>query len=211
MLVGGCMKLSKDKFVYYGSFNPMTLGHRSVIGLLIKKFGDGIEIIVEPVNEKFYPPKENVLVSIKHRQSMILDTCFEIPNVVLGLQTEFDDHHTKWCELAQHYNAKNIVLGNDNLPTLEKYFSTKGEYIEDMLGDCNMIVVTRDDSDGKEYVKNSKKLSEYKSKFTFLNNDVNFSSSTQVREKIKNKKNFSSDVHTEVFKYINRYKLYQGE
>jgi nicotinic acid mononucleotide adenylyltransferase len=205
------MKLSKDKFVYYGSFNPMTLGHRNVIGLLIKKFGDGIEIIVEPVNEKFYPSKKDILIPIKQRQSMILDTCFKIPNVILGLQTEVDDHHTKWYELAQYYKAKNIVLGNDNLPTLEKYFSTKGEYIEGMLGDCNMIVVIRDGSDGKEYIKNSKKLSEYKNRFTFLNNDVNFSSSTQVREKIKNKKNFSSDVHEEVFKYINKYKLYQGE
>ena len=204
------MKLNKNKFLYYGSFNPITLGHKHVIDMVFKKFGKDIYIFVEAVNELYYPPKKDILIPIAQRHNMMFDTICGYQNVVVGVASLLEARHVKWYDLAQKHDARNIIIGSDNLKTIEKYYSTKGEYIQDMLENCNIIVVNRDGFDSKEYVKNSEKLSGYRNRFTFLKPEKEFCSSSQVREKIKNNKNFSQDVHEEVYKYVNKYNFYKG-
>ena len=198
--------------LYFGTFNPIHIGHLIIANHLAEYSGlDQIWMVVTPHN-----PLKNKQTLLEDHQRLHLvylaleeypkikpsDIEFKLPqpnytvNTLAHLQDKFPQHEFS------------LILGEDNLKTLHKW-----KNFEVILQNHKIYVYPRVSD---EAVTNSNKKSfklnlEHKnnSKIYFIDAPIVEISSTFIRENIKNKKNVRPLLSEKVWEYIDNNNFYK--
>ncbi len=190
------------KCYFFGTFNPVHLGHMEVAAKIKEQFGFD-NIIFVP---SYTPPHKFKLdVTPKNRLDMLIEAVGKenVSDVEFFLPAPSYSYSTI-LELKKRDNTDkiNYVIGYDAFFGIEKWMKT------DVLKEnTNFIVVPRDT---KFSVTGA--LSHLKSKgYNFEVADVDFIniSSNMVRERLLNGESACDLLHPNVDRYINEYGLYK--
>lgn len=190
-----------------GSFNPPTKAHIEII----KKVGSLNYIdktLILPVGD-FY--KKEDLISVNHRINMLNAIFKDMDNfIVSDLEAKFNKQ-LKTLESLQllkeqyHKNDIAFVMGADNLIDIKTWYK-----YEEILLKFNFIVFDRDDLNALDIINNDEVLSKYRHKFFIERLNIeNGISSTKVRTLIKEKKEYSKYLESNIYKYIKENELYK--
>lgn len=190
-----------------GSFNPPTKAHIEII----KKVGSLNYIdktLILPVGD-FY--KKEDLISVNHRINMLNVIFKDMDNfIVSNLEAKFNKQ-LKTLEslrlLKEQYPKNDIafVMGADNLIDIKTWYK-----YEEILLKFNFIVFDRDDLNALDIINNDEVLSKYRHKFFIERLNIeNGISSTKVRTLIKEKKEYSKYLESNIYKYIKENELYK--
>lgn len=190
-----------------GSFNPPTKAHIEII----KKVGSLNYIdktLILPVGD-FY--KKEDLISVNHRINMLNAIFKDMDNfIVSDLEAKFNKQ-LKTLESLQllkeqyHKNDIAFVMGADNLIDIKTWYK-----YEKILSEFNFIVFDRDDLNALDIINNDEVLSKYRHKFFIERLNIeNGISSTKVRTLIKEKKEYSKYLESNIYKYIKENELYK--
>jgi nicotinate-nucleotide adenylyltransferase len=199
--------MGKTIYLYDGSFNPITLGHKLLINSLLKDY-DAKKVFVAPM-PNFYRAIKPELVDIQHRINMIKN--LNIPGVeVLNISCLFNLETFSLKGLLDFLSRVLCleiipVIGLDVLADIENWYNG-----EELLQSYNVMVFNRNDDNLVEIVDNSKLLSKYKDKIIVTNIIANEISSTKVRNRIDQ---FYEDqcedlIANSTFNYIKENNLY---
>ena len=188
--------------VFGGSFNPPHKMHLKIgKELLDKKYLDCI--IYVPTGSKY--KYKNNLVSVRDRFNMLkLMTCNDERFIVSDF--ELKDREVYTYETLDYF--RNIYLnddiyficGADNLSYIDLW--KNGFYL---LENYKFLVVKRY-TDPIDNILN--KLAKYRDNIIISNIEMNSLSSTEVREKLKNREDISDLLDDDVINYIEKNNLY---
>lgn len=184
--------------VFGGAFNPPTVGHYEIIKLLKSKYPND-KLILMPVSNKYEKTDINYYY---HRYEMLKLLVKDFNNIVISNieeDKEFLGTINSLNILSKTYNDLTLVIGMDQFLVIESWISYK-----ELLKNYKMIVVNRD-SDINKVKSYKEKYKDYE--ITYLDLNVDTSSSSFRREPITNKNMLTKDV----YKYIKNNKLYEGE
>ena len=109
--------------------------------------------------------------------------------------------------LKEQYHKNDIafVMGADNLIDIKTWYK-----YEKILSEFNFIVFDRDDLNALDIINNDEVLSKYRHKFFIERLNIeNGISSTKVRTLIKEKKEYSKYLESNIYKYIKENELYK--
>ncbi len=179
--------------LFIGSFNPITNAHIEICELLKNDFE---KIVLVPVNSK-----DKYLVSIKDRINMlsILTKKYKFLEISDIMKNYSYLNYRIIDLLKQEYGNLNIIMGSDLLEKLDTF----DNYVY-LLENYNFCIISRDDN-----VANliNNKFLKYKDKFIVFNYHNN-TSSTMVREYLKNNKDTKNILDNDVLNYIKENNLY---
>lgn len=188
--------------LYFGSFNPIHVGHIELAKYLLHCTSlDEIWFVVSPQNPLKQTEK---LLCDDMRLAMVRMAVADVPNMKI-CDVEFHLSKPSYTIDTLTYLSKNypssdftLIIGSDNVPTFNKWKN----YLE-ILKRYSIIVYPRQFSDI------SKERKDYP-QMIFMEGAPLFKfSSTEVRENIRQGKNFESMVDALVFDFIQKYKLYR--
>ena len=188
--------------LYFGSFNPIHVGHVELAKYLLHCTSlDEIWFVVSPQNPLKQTEK---LLCDDMRLAMVRMAVADVPNMKI-CDVEFHLSKPSYTIDTLTYLSKNypssdftLIIGSDNVPTFNKWKN----YLE-ILKRYSIIVYPRQFSDI------SKERKDYP-QMIFMEEAPLFKfSSTEVRENIRQGKNFESMVDALVFDFIQKYKLYR--
>ena len=188
--------------LYFGSFNPIHVGHVELAKYLLHSTSlDEIWFVVSPQNPLKQTEK---LLCDDMRLAMVRMAVADVPNMKI-CDVEFHLSKPSYTIDTLTYLSKNypssdftLIIGSDNVPTFNKWKN----YLE-ILKRYSIIVYPRQFSDI------SKERKDYP-QMIFMEGAPLFKfSSTEVRENIRQGKNFESMVDALVFDFIQKYKLYR--
>ncbi len=188
--------------LYFGSFNPIHVGHVELAKYLLHCTSlDEIWFVVSPQNPLKQTEK---LLCDDMRLAMVRMAVADVPNMKI-CDVEFHLSKPSYTIDTLTYLSKNypssdftLIIGSDNVPTFNKWKN----YLE-ILKRYSIIVYPRQFSDI------SKERKDYP-QMIFMEGAPLFKfSSTEVRENIRQGKNFESMVDALVFDFIQKYKLYR--
>jgi len=189
--------------IFGGSFNPIHLGHLCAAKQVLEK-AKLDQIWFTPAYRN--PLKPTYGISEKHRIKMIKLAIDDIPNFRLS-DFEVDQKILFTVEsvriLKKKYPKHNFywIIGSDLVPQLEKW-----DDIRHLIKEIRFVIVpVLGDNIGR--IKKNKFVKINKSLILggCLKTDL---SSTEVREYIKSKKDFSNLVPKSVYEYIKKHRLY---
>lgn len=175
--------------VYSGSFNPIHIGHKTIIEYLSKNF-NWTYLIVTPQN----PLKDNIEIPFKKRIEMVNEALYRnnIFNVISNsiekdmLPPYYTINTLRKLKENEPNNNFKLVIGADCLNDIKKWYS-----YQDILIDFGVIVFPRDGLSFNE-------LNDIKASLLKENNSYNIDiiniktpdiSSTEIRKAIKNGEN----------------------
>ena len=188
--------------VFGGSFNPPHKMHLKIgKELLDKKYLDCI--IYVPTGSK-YKYKNNLISDIDRLNMLKLMTCNDERFIVRDF--ELKDREVYTYETLDYF--KNIyvndeiyfICGTDNLSYIDLW--KNGFYL---LENYKFLVVKRY-TDPIDNILN--KLAKYRDNIIISNIEMNSLSSTEVREKLKNREDISDLLDDDVINYIEKNNLY---
>lgn len=188
--------------LYFGSFNPIHVGHVELAKYLLHCTSlDEIWFVVSPQNPLKQTEK---LLCDDMRLAMVRMAVADVPNMKI-CDVEFHLSKPSYTIDTLTYLSKNypssdftLIIGSDNVPTFNKWKN----YLE-ILKRYSIIVYPRQFSDI------SKERKDYP-QMIFMEGAPLFKfSSTEVRKNIRQGKNFESMVDALVFDFIQKYKLYR--
>lgn len=188
--------------LYFGSFNPIHVGHVELAKYLLHCTSlDEIWFVVSPQNPLKQTEK---LLCDDMRLAMVRMAVADVPNMKI-CDVEFHLSKPSYTIDTLTYLSKNypssdftLIIGSDNVPTFNKWKN----YLE-ILKRYSIIVYPRQFSDISKERKNYPQM-------IFMEGAPLFKfSSTEVRENIRQGKNFESMVDALVFDFIQKYKLYR--
>ena len=189
--------------VFGGSFNPPHKMHLNIgIQLINKQYVDNV--IYVPTGSK-YKYKNNLLPD-KNRLEMleILTKNYEYLDVN---DYELKDEVVYTCETLAYfkevYKDDDIyfVCGADNLSYIDKWKNG-----EEILRGYKILVMKRKGEDIDELLE---KFKEYKHNIVVADVEQQDISSTDIRERLKNKEDVLDVLDKEVYEYIRKNKLYE--
>lgn len=186
--------------LYFGSFNPIHIGHLAIANYMLEFTDlDKIWFVVSPQN----PLKnKSSLLADNHRLSLVreaiaenknfkaIDIEFKLPkpsytiNTLLHLEEKYPD------------NEFVLIMGSDNLESLNKW-----KNYEEILNNYSIYVYPRPKSDGGSF-KNHPHVK-------LVNAPLMEVSATFLRNAIKEKKNVSSFFHPKVWEYLKEMHFYE--
>lgn len=188
--------------VFGGSFNPPHKMHLKIgKELLDKKYLDCI--IYVPTGSK-YKYKNNLISDLDRLNMLKLMTCNDERFIVSDF--ELKDREVYTYETLDYF--KNIyvndeiyfICGTDNLSYIDLW--KNGFYL---LENYKFLVVKRY-TDPIDNILN--KLAKYRDNIIISNIEMNSLSSTEVREKLKNREDISDLLDDDVINYIEKNNLY---
>ena len=198
--------------LYFGTFNPIHIGHLIIANHLAEYSGlDQIWMVVTPHNP--FKNKQTLLDDYQRLQLVFLatedypkikpsDIEFKLPqpnytvNTLAYLQEKFPQH------------IFSLIMGEDNLKSLHKWKNH-----EIILQNHEIYVYPRISSEIDTNLKGelAKQISIYKNhpKIHIIDAPIVEISSTFIRENIKNKKNVQPLLPSKVWEYIDHNNLYK--
>ena len=188
--------------VFGGSFNPPHKMHLNIgVQLVNKQYVDNV--IYVPTGSK-YKYKNNLLPD-KNRLDMleILTKNYKYLDVN---DYELKDEVVYTCETLAHfkeiYSNDDIyfVCGADNLSYIDKWKNG-----EEILSNYKILVMKRKGEDIDELLE---KFKEYRNNIVVADIEQQDISSTDIRERLKNKEEVLDVLDKEVYEYIRKNKLY---
>lgn len=188
--------------IFGGSFNPPHKMHLNIgVQLVNKQYVDNV--IYVPTGSK-YKYKNNLLPD-KNRLDMleILTKNYKYLDVN---DYELKDEVVYTCETLAHfkeiYSNDDIyfVCGADNLSYIDKWKNG-----EEILSNYKILVMKRKGEDIDELLE---KFKEYRNNIVVADIEQQDVSSTDIRERLKNKEEVLDVLDKEVYEYIRKNKLY---
>ena len=192
--------------LYFGSFNPVHIGHIAIAGYMLEFTGlDNIWFIVSPHNPL---KKKETLLDNYQRLHMI--------NLAIGNNDKLKDSDIEFRMPAPSYTIDtltyleekhpdhqfSLIMGEDNLYTLHKWKNAS-----ELVKKCRIIVYPR-----KGSVKPATPLLEgllSKAKVTFVKAPLMDISGTFIRNGIKKGKDMSYFLPPPVWQYIDEMHFYK--
>jgi len=192
--------------LYFGSFNPIHIGHTAIAGYMTEFTGlDQVWFVVSPHNPL---KKKETLLADHHRIYMVqlaigdndrlkasdIEFKLPVPSYTIDTLTYLKEKHSK--------NEFGLVMGEDNLYTLHKWKNA-----EELVSRYPIYVYPRPDS-GKP---SSPLLDQLLAKADVHRVDAPLMdiSGTFIRSGIKNKKDMSYFLSAAVWKYIREMHFYE--
>ena len=188
--------------VFGGSFNPPHKMHLKIgLDLLNNNYLD--KVIYVPTGSK-YKYKNNLISDLDRLNMLKLMTCNDERFIVSDF--ELKDREVYTYETLDYF--KNIyvndeiyfICGTDNLSYIDLW--KNGFYL---LENYKFLVVKRY-TDPIDNILN--KLAKYRDNIIISNIEMNSLSSTEVREKLKNREDISDLLDDDVINYIEKNNLY---
>lgn len=192
--------------LYFGSFNPIHIGHIAIAGYMTEYAGlDQVWFVVSPHNPL---KKKETLLADHQRLHMVnlaigdnvrLKACniefkLTVPSYTIDTVTYLNEKYPK--------NIFVLIMGEDNLYTLHKW-----KNVRELINKCSVYVYSRHDSVKPVSLLLDKILSTsdiHKVKAPLM--DI---SGTFIREGIKRGKDMSYFLPTAVWKYITEMHFYE--
>ena len=188
--------------IFGGSFNPPHLMHLQIgLDLLDKKYVD--KIIYVPTGNKY--KYKNNLVSDGDRYKM-LEIMIGNDSRFMVSDYELKDYVVYTCDTLEYFKNKYpndeiyFVCGADNLSYVDEW---KKGFI--LLENYKFLVIRRNTDNIDKILKRYKK---YCDNIILSDMSMNSLSSTEIREKIKNKESIDGLVDSNVGHYISEKGLY---
>ena len=180
--------------LFIGSFNPPTLAHLEIVLKLSKEFE---RIVLVPVNSK-----DKYLININHRIKMLEIYRNKYNFLVIDdIMKNYSYLNYRIIDLLKNkYGDVKIIIGSDLLDKISSF-----DNYSYLLSHYSYVVIERDECDAKNIIKSKYNL--WKDKFKVIKFN-NTSSSTKVRELLKNNKNIENILDLDVFEYIKKHHLY---
>ena len=185
--------------IYGGSFNPMHIGHEKIVDYVLKNL-DMDKIIIIPVGIPSH--RENNLEESDTRLKICREIFksnekVEVSDIEIKSERKSYTYDTL-LKLIQIYDKDNEffeIIGEDSLKNLKTWKNYK-----ELLNLCKFIVFRRKDD------KNTKIDSEFlnNKNIIILENEYYNISSTEIRNKVKNKEDISELVNQKVKKLIEK-------
>lgn len=188
--------------IFGGSFNPPHKMHLNIVEELLETTLDKIIIVPTGLHYSY----KNNLISNEHRYNMLKIMTKHNDKIEIS-DFEFKDEEIHSYDTLEYY--KNIykndtlyfVCGLDNISYVDKWY--KGEYL---LNNYKFLVITRDTNNLNEILN---KYEKYKDNIIITNIKSNTTSSSVIREELKNKNyDLTASVDQEVLNYIKENNLY---
>lgn len=155
--------------VYGGSFNPPTLAHQAIIEKLINLYPEA-KIIVVPVGDDY---RKKDLAPFFHRLEMVKLMIAPYEQVILssleGIHPFKGTIHTLKT-LNETYDELYVVMGQDQLEFIDSWIDARK-----LLDTYPFMVIRRKGFMDKD--KLSEKLKDWNYHFTFIDFDIDISSS----------------------------------
>ena len=206
----GMIKLIKRKkaiVIFGGAFNPPHKFHFSIAEQVLKQYPNIEKVVFAPVNVKY---RKEGLIENQHRYNMLKkvtekNSKLEVSNIDLQ-----EDRSLPTIEvlekMQEQFKDKEIwtLMGTDNLRGIHTWDRAK-----DLVSKYKFIIMERNEDKIEDILEQNDLLKNNKSNFKKLEQKMSNSSSTAVREKIKNNENFKDLVPEEVYKYIQEKELYR--
>lgn len=185
--------------VYGGSFNPMHIGHEKIVDYVLKNL-DMDKIIIIPVGIPSH--RENNLEQSNTRLKICKEIFknnekVEVSDIEIKAEGKSYSYDTL-LKLIQIYDKDNEffeIIGEDSLKNLKTWKNYK-----ELLNLCKFIVFRRKDD------KNTEIDSEFlnNKNIIILENEYYNISSTEIRNKVKNKEDISGLVNEKVKNLIEK-------
>lgn len=201
--------------LYFGSFNPIHIGHMWVVKEAIKTGIDKLFLVVSP-QSPFKPLSE--LASYKDRLEMAriairsnnLSDKVEAVNWEEHMYPSYTAHTLQEAVPILKENEVTIFMGLDNFLTIDKW--KEPDYI---LENYKIHVIPRGENFNENLIDN--KINQLKESVTSNLKGVTYSvmnvidiSATQIRNYIKETKSIPEEIiDVSVLKYINNHNLYK--
>jgi nicotinate-nucleotide adenylyltransferase len=192
--------------LYFGSFNPIHIGHTAIAGYLTEYAGlDQVWFVVSPQNplkkkkslldnhQRFYMAQLAIGDSMNLKASDI-EFNLPVPSFTIDTLTYLKEKFKK--------NEFSLVMGEDNLYTLDKW-----KNINELIEQCPIYVYPRPDSEKPDSPLLNQILS--KADIHMVNAPLMDISGTFIREGIKNGKDMSYFLSAPVWKYIKEMHFYE--
>lgn len=185
--------------VYGGSFNPMHIGHEKIVDYVLKNL-DMDKIIIIPVGIPSH--RENNLEQSKTRLKICKEIFknnekVEVSDIEIKAEGKSYSYDTllKLIEIYGKDNEFFEIIGEDSLKNLKTWKNYK-----ELLNLCKFIVFRRKDD------KNTEIDSEFlnNKNIIILENEYYNISSTEIRNKVKNKEDISGLVNEKVKNLIEK-------
>lgn len=185
--------------IYGGSFNPMHIGHEKIVDYVLKNL-DMDKIIIIPVGIPSH--RENNLEQSNIRLKICREIFknnkkVEVSDIEIKAEGKSYSYDTL-LKLIQIYDKDNEffeIIGEDSLKNLKTWKNYK-----ELLNLCKFIVFRRKDD------KNTEIDSEFlnNKNIIILENEYYNISSTEIRNKVKNKEDISGLVNEKVKNLIEK-------
>ncbi|WP_338959816.1 nicotinate (nicotinamide) nucleotide adenylyltransferase [Fusobacterium nucleatum] len=185
--------------IYGGSFNPMHIGHEKIVDYVLKNL-DMDKIIIIPVGIPSH--RENNLEQSNTRLKICKEIFknnekVEVSDIEIKAEGKSYSYDTL-LKLIQIYDKDNEffeIIGEDSLKNLKTWKNYK-----ELLNLCKFIVFRRKDD------KNTEIDSEFlnNKNIIILENEYYNMSSTEIRNKVKNKEDISGLVNEKVKNLIEK-------
>ena len=185
--------------IYGGSFNPMHIGHEKIVDYVLKNL-DMDKIIIIPVGIPSH--RENNLEQSDTRLKICKEIFknnkkIEVSDIEIKSESKSYTYDTLLKLIKIYGKDKKFfeIIGEDSLKNLKTWKNYK-----ELLNLCKFIVFRRKDD------KNTKIDSEFlnNKNIIILENEYYNISSTEIRNKVKNKEDISGLVNKKVKKLIEK-------
>ncbi len=202
------MEVKKEIIVFGGSFNPPLNSHFSLAEQIVNEYENIEKVLFVPVNSKY--EKEH-LISNEARYQMLKLVCdknekFDVSRIEIDSPRALYTIETlSILEKEYPNNTIKFATGTDNLKQIHTW-----EKADELTKKFKILVLERDNDDMDEIIANNEFLSENKSSFIKVKNNIRSNlSSTFVRDKIKAGKSIRYFTPDEVIDYMQNNKLYE--
>ena len=189
--------------IFGGSFNPPHKMHLNIgVQLINKHYVD--KVIYVPTGSK-YKYKNNLLPD-RNRYEMLELMIRQNKNLMLS-DYELKDKIVNTCETLNFFSECNkeddiyFICGADNLSYIDKWKNG-----EEILMKYKIIVLKRKGEDTDVLIE---KYSKYAENIIIADIEQQDISSTEIRERIKNKEYVLDFIDKEVYEYIKENRLYE--
>ena len=189
--------------LFFGSFNPIHLGHTQLAEYIFEYSGvDEIWYIVSPRN----PLKEQSELIDEHLRLRMIEMATEDKDYLKVSDIEFDMPKPSYTintlhALSEKYPEDNFILliGSDNMQIFDKW-----KDYQTILEEYSILVYPRKDFDYEPF-------EEIYPDMQILEEAPFFEiSSTEIRELIKNNQDASQWLHPDVYQFIKENNLYKN-
>lgn len=186
-----------------GSFNPPHKMHLDIaMELINKQYVD--KVVFVPTGSK-YEYKNNLLPD-KNRLEMLqilVNKCdnLSVSDYELKSEVVYTYQTLKYFKVENPNDEIYFICGTDNLSYMDKWMNS-----EEILSNYKILVIKRRGENINELLEKFKK---YKENIIVADIEQRDISSTEIRDKLKNKENVLDLLGNDVYEYIINNKLYQ--
>lgn len=200
IILKGLMKIPKNIGLYFGTFNPIHIGHLIIAEQILSLSQlEEIWFVVSPQNP--FKNKKSLLKA-NHRLAMVKiaiddNPFFKACDIEFSLpQPSYTVHTLVYLQEKYPEKTFSLILGSDNLVTFDKWFNY--EYI---LENYNIYVYPRPSSQESPFDKHKS--------IKKINAPLIEISSSYIRNAIKNNISINYMLHPKVMKYIDEMNFYR--